>query len=120
MRLQGTLQLQRTRPPYPLLKLMVMAVVLFVTGALAGMFALQSRQEATATNRLAAGPEGAGYQDLRVVSALIERLLGQVPTLFGPTQEAAERERLQQAFAAAKAQFQRLEQALGQGSGHVG
>jgi hypothetical protein len=45
MRLQGTLQLQRTRPPYPLLKLMVMAVVLFVTGALAGMFALQSRQD---------------------------------------------------------------------------
>jgi ParB/RepB/Spo0J family partition protein len=74
--------------------------------------ALQSRQEATATKRLAAGPEGAWYQDLRVVSALLERLLGQVPTLFGPTQEAAERERLQQAFAAAQAQFERLQQAL--------
>jgi ParB family chromosome partitioning protein len=74
--------------------------------------ALQSRQEATATKRLAAGPEGAWYQDLRVVSALIERLLGQVPTLFDPTQEAAERERLQQAFAAAQAQFERLQQAL--------
>jgi len=74
--------------------------------------ALQSRQEATATKRLAAGPEGAWYQDLRVVSALLERLLGQVPTLFGPTQEAAERERLQQAFAAAQAQFKRLQQAL--------
>jgi len=82
--------------------------------------ALQSREEEATAKRLAAGPEGAWYQDLRVVSALIERLLGQVPTLFGPTQEAAERERLQQAFAAAKAQFQRLEQALGQGSGHVG
>jgi ParB family chromosome partitioning protein len=74
--------------------------------------ALQSRQEATATKRLAAGPEGAWYQDLRVVSALLERLLGQVPTLFDPTQEAAERERLQQAFAAAQAQFERLQQAL--------
>jgi ParB family chromosome partitioning protein len=74
--------------------------------------ALQSRQEATATKRLAAGPEGAWYQDLRVVSALPERLLGQVPTLFDPTQEAAERERLQQAFAAAQAQFERLQQAL--------
>jgi len=74
--------------------------------------ALQSRQEATATKRLAAGPEGAWYQDLRVVSALLERLLGQVPTLFGPTQQAAERERLQQAFAAAQAQFERLQQAL--------
>jgi ParB family chromosome partitioning protein len=74
--------------------------------------ALKGRQEATATKRLAAGPEGAWYQDLRVVSALLERLLGQVPTLFDPTQEAAERERLQQAFAAAQAQFERLQQAL--------
>jgi peptidoglycan hydrolase-like protein with peptidoglycan-binding domain len=45
MRLQGTLQLQRNRPPFPLLKLVVMAVVLFVTGTLAGMFTLQSRQD---------------------------------------------------------------------------
>jgi ParB/RepB/Spo0J family partition protein len=74
--------------------------------------ALQSRQEATATKRLAAGPEGAWYQDLRVVSTLLERLRELVPTLFGPTQEAAERERLQQAFAAAQAQFERLQQAL--------
>ena len=45
MRLQGTLQLQRNRPPFPLLKLVVMAVVLFVTGTLAGMFILKSRQD---------------------------------------------------------------------------
>jgi ParB family chromosome partitioning protein len=74
--------------------------------------ALQSREEAALAKRLAAGPEGAWYQDLRVVSALLERLRERVPTLFGPTQEAAERERLEQAFAAAKTQFERLEQAL--------
>jgi hypothetical protein len=73
--------------------------------------ALQSREEAALAKRLAAGPEGAWYQDLRVVSALLERLRERVPTLFGPTQEA-ERERLEQAFAAAKTQFERLEQAL--------
>jgi ParB family transcriptional regulator, chromosome partitioning protein len=81
--------------------------------------ALQSRQEATAAKRLAAGPEGAWYQDLRVVGALIERLGDLVPTLFAPTQEATERERLTQAFAAAQAQFQRLEQALAPESGHA-
>jgi ParB/RepB/Spo0J family partition protein len=74
--------------------------------------ALDSRAQAKADKRLAAGPEGAWYQDLRVVSALLERLLGQVPTLFAPTQVAVERERLQQAFTAAKTQFERLEQAL--------
>jgi len=74
--------------------------------------ALDSREQVTADKRLAAGPEGAWYKDLRVVGSLLERLLGQVPTLFGPTQEAAERERLQQAFAAATTQFQRLQQAL--------
>ena len=74
--------------------------------------ALDSREQARADKRLAAGPEGAWYQDLRVVSAILERLLGQVPPLFGSTQEAAERERLQQAFGAAKTQFQRLELAL--------
>jgi ParB family chromosome partitioning protein len=79
--------------------------------------ALKGRQEAAAAKRLAAGPEGAWYQDLRIVSALLERLRERVPTLFGPTQEAAERARLAQAFAAAQAQFQRLEQALAPGSG---
>ena len=74
--------------------------------------ALDNREQAADDKRLAAGPEGAWYQDLRVVSAILERLLGQVPPLFGSTQEAAERERLQQAFGAAKTQFQRLELAL--------
>lgn len=74
--------------------------------------ALDSREQVTADKRLAAGPEGAWYKDLRILSAILERLLGQVPTLFGPTQEVAERERLQQAFAAATTQFLRLEQAL--------
>jgi ParB family chromosome partitioning protein len=81
--------------------------------------ALKGRQEATAANRLAAGPEGAWYQDLRILSALLERLRERVPTLFGPTQEAAERERLTQAFAAAQAQFERLAQALVPGSDHA-
>jgi ParB/RepB/Spo0J family partition protein len=80
--------------------------------------ALDSRAQASADKRLAAGPEGAWYKDLRVVGSLLERLLGQVPTLFGPTQAAAERERLQQAFAAAKIQLQRLEQALAESPGH--
>ena len=80
--------------------------------------ALDTRAQASADRRLAAGPEGAWYKDLRVVGSLLERLLGQVPTLFGPTQVAAERERLQQAFAAAKTQFQRLEQALAESPGH--
>jgi ParB family chromosome partitioning protein len=74
--------------------------------------ALQSRAEEAADKRLAAGPEGAWYHDLRVVSAILSRLSGQVPTLFAPGQEAAERERLAQAFAPAKTQFERLEQAL--------
>jgi ParB/RepB/Spo0J family partition protein len=80
--------------------------------------ALDSREQASADKHLAAGPEGAWYKDLRVVGSLLERLLGQVPTLFGPTQVAAERERLQQAFAAAKTQFQRLEQALAERGSH--
>jgi ParB family chromosome partitioning protein len=79
--------------------------------------ALDSRAQASADKRLAAGPEGAWYKDLRVVSTLLERLLGQVPALFAPTQEAAERERLAQAFAAMSTQFQRLAQAVTE-SGH--
>ena len=80
--------------------------------------ALDSREQASADKHLAAGPEGLWYKDLRVLSALLERLLGQVPTLFAPTQGAAERERLQQAFAAAKTQFERLEQALAESGSH--
>jgi len=44
MRLQGTLQLQRKKPHSSLLKLMVVAVVLFLTGTLAGVLSQQSRQ----------------------------------------------------------------------------
>ena len=79
-----------------------------------GLFlkAVHSRAQEAADKRLAAGPEGAWYHDLRVVSAILARLAGQVPTLFAPTQDAAERERLAQAFAPTKTQFQRLEQAL--------
>jgi hypothetical protein len=47
-----------------------------------------------------------------VVGAVLARLTRQVPTLFAPSQEAGERARLAQAFAPAKTQFQRLEQAL--------
>jgi len=79
-----------------------------------GLFlkAVQSREEEAADKRLAGGPEGAWSHDLRVVGAILARLAGQVPTLFAPSQDAAERERLAQAFAPTKTQFQRLEQAL--------
>jgi ParB family chromosome partitioning protein len=80
--------------------------------------AVQSRAEEAADKRLAAGPEGAWYHDLRVVSAILARLSGQVPKLFALSQDGAERERLAQAFAPAKTQFERLEQALSQVSGH--
>jgi hypothetical protein len=85
-----------------------------------GLFlkAVQSREEEAADKRLAAGPEGTWYHDLRVVGAILARLSGQVPTLFAPTQDAAERERLAQAFAPTKTQFQRLEQALAEVPGH--
>jgi hypothetical protein len=53
-----------------------------------------------------------------VVGAILSRLTRQVPTLFAPTQDSAERERLAQAFAPAKTQFERLEQALSQVPGH--
>ena len=46
LRLQGTLQLQNNRPQPSVLKLALMAVMLFITGALAGIFTLQSRQYA--------------------------------------------------------------------------
>jgi septal ring factor EnvC (AmiA/AmiB activator) len=44
LRLQGTMQFQRERPNASLPKLVFMAVVLFVAGALAATFVLQSRQ----------------------------------------------------------------------------
>ncbi len=79
-----------------------------------GLFlkAVQGREEEAAGKRLAAGPEGAWYHDLRVVSAILARLTGQVSALFAPSQDGAERERLAQAFAPAKTQFERLEKAL--------
>jgi len=55
MRLQGTPHLRGDKPQLSLLKLLTMAVVLFVTGALAGVFALQSRQD---ENRKLAVMEG--------------------------------------------------------------
>ena len=85
-----------------------------------GLFlkAVHSREEEAADKRLAAGPEGAWYHDLRVVGAVLARLTRQVPTLFAPSQEAGERERLAQAFAPAKTQFERLEQTLAAVPGH--
>jgi ParB family chromosome partitioning protein len=85
-----------------------------------GLFleAVHSREEEAADKRLAAGPEGAWYHDLRVVSAILARLSGQVPTLFALSQDGAERERLAQAFAPAKTQFERLQQALSEVPGH--
>jgi ParB/RepB/Spo0J family partition protein len=80
--------------------------------------AVQTREEEAADKRLAAGPEGTWYHDLRVVSAILARLTGQVSTLFTPGQDVAERERLAQAFAPAKTQLERLEQALAAVGGH--
>lgn len=79
-----------------------------------GLFlkAVQSREQESAGKRLAEGPEGAWCKDLTVIGAILKRLIGQVPTLFAAAQDALERERLQQAFAPTKTQFQRLEQAL--------
>jgi hypothetical protein len=45
LRLQGTMQFQRERPQTPLPKLVFMAVVLFVTGALAALLVLHSQQQ---------------------------------------------------------------------------
>jgi hypothetical protein len=45
LRLQGTLQLQNNKPQSSLLKLLVMAVILFLTGTLAGRYTLQGRQD---------------------------------------------------------------------------
>jgi ParB/RepB/Spo0J family partition protein len=80
--------------------------------------ALQTREQERADRRLAQGPEGAWCQDLGVVGAILKRLIRQVPTLFAPSQDRAERERLARAFGPTQTQFQRLEQALTQALGH--
>ena len=74
--------------------------------------ALDTREHNEADQRLAGGPEGAWCKDLVVVAQVLKRLIGQVPTLFAPTQDRAECARLRQAFAPTKTQLQRLEQAL--------
>jgi ParB/RepB/Spo0J family partition protein len=80
--------------------------------------ALERREQDRAERRLAEGPEGAWCQDLAVVRAILKRLVRQVPRLFAPSQDPQERARLAQAFAPAKAQFQRLDQALAEVAGH--
>ena len=80
--------------------------------------AVQSREQETADKHLVAGPEGAWCQDLRVVAQILKRLIGQVPTLFAAKQDPSECERLRQAFAPTKTQFQRLEQALAESGSH--
>jgi peptidoglycan hydrolase-like protein with peptidoglycan-binding domain len=45
LRLQGTLQFQREKPNSSLLKLMVVAVVLFLTGTLAGVLSQRTQQD---------------------------------------------------------------------------
>ncbi len=85
-----------------------------------GLFfqALETRQEATQSKHLAEGPEGAWCKDLTVVSQILKRLLGQVPTLFASEQVPEERKRLQQAFVQMKTRFGRLEQALDEAVTH--
>ena len=79
--------------------------------------ALQRTEEAAQSKRLAEGPEGAWCQDLAVVSQILKRLASQVPTLFAVPLDAVQGQRLQQAFASMKTQFQRLETALAQVQG---
>ncbi len=74
--------------------------------------ALRSQAQARQAKRLAAGPEGAWCEDLERVRGILERLLGQVPTVFAPEQEAACRTRLAQAFTRTRAVVLRLEQCL--------
>ncbi len=85
-----------------------------------GLFvhALDSRAQAAEDRRLAEGPEGAWCKDLVVSEKILRRLTALVPTLFFPQQEPRDRDRLQQPYARTKAQFQRLEQVLGQVIGH--
>jgi ParB-like chromosome segregation protein Spo0J len=80
--------------------------------------ALQSTEETRQSKRLAEGPEGAWCQDLAVVSQILKRLASQVPTLFAGPHDAVQGNRLQQAFASMKAQFQHLDTALAQAHGH--
>ena len=80
--------------------------------------ALQSTEQARQSKRLAEGPEGAWCQDLAVVSQILKRLASQVPTLFASPHDAVHGQRLQQAFASMKTQFQRLDTALAQVQGH--
>ena len=79
-----------------------------------GLFlqALQRKQEAGDDRQLAEGPEGAWRQDLVVVRQILKRLIRQVPTLFAAQQDRLESQRLLQAFASMKSQFQRLDKAL--------
>ena len=85
-----------------------------------GLFfqALETHKEATQSKRLAEGPEGAWCNDLTVVSQILKRLFGQVPTLFASEQVPEERKRLQQAFVQMKTRFDRLEQALDEAVTH--
>ena len=85
-----------------------------------GLFfqALETQADTTEAKRLAAGPEGAWYKDLTVVSQILKRLRRQVPTLFTADQVPEERTRLQQAFAPIKRAFEQLEQALEAASVH--
>ncbi|MCP3881322.1 MAG: hypothetical protein GY701_23460, partial [Sulfitobacter sp.] len=85
-----------------------------------GLFvqALDSRTQDAEAKRLAEGPEGAWCKDLLVSEKIFRRLTTLAPTLFFPQQALRDRDRLQQPYARTKAQFQRLEQVLGQVIGH--
>ncbi|MCP3972412.1 MAG: ParB N-terminal domain-containing protein [Rhodobacteraceae bacterium] len=80
--------------------------------------AIDSRRQAAEDKRLAEGPEGAWCKDLVVSEKILRRLTALAPTLFSPQQERRDTDRLQQPYARTKAQFQRLEQVLGQVIGH--
>jgi len=53
--------------------------------------AADEQAQAAADRRLAAGPEGAWCQDLRVTERIFRRLSALAPTLFSPHQEPGDR-----------------------------
>ncbi len=81
-----------------------------------GLFvqALDNRAQATADQRLAAGPEGAWCTDLAVTAKMLKRLRALAPRLFSPRPDRGDTDRLQRPYAQMKAQFQHLDQVLEQ------
>jgi len=87
LRLQGTMQFQRERPQTPLAKLVFVAVVLFVTGALAAVFILQGQHEE--------GRELAVVQrEMSDLRELVKQHIGKQDALLGELAQTRDRRAL--------------------------